>query len=273
MTAPGTAPRIDAVFARLRREGRKAYVAYAVAGDPDPESSLAVLRALVDGGVDILELGYPFSDPILDGATIQRANRRAVSAAGNLAATLDLVAAFRRTDRHTPIILMGYANPLAAMGYAAFAGRAAAAGVDGVIVADMPLRESDDFLRALDGNGLCMVPLAAPNLEEKDFALKPGVGGFLYCIPVIGPTGGPSASAEAIRAAVARCRGATPLPVLVGFGIKTPDAAAEVAGIADGVIVGSVLVESASAMPADPGGFGRLVAGFRAAIDAASGTG
>lgn len=267
-----TPNRIDVMFDRLKAEGRKALVTFAVADDPDREESLAALHAFVASGIDLIELGYPFSDPILDGATIQRANRRALEGGGNLAAALDLVAAFRQTDTTTPIILMGYSNPLVAMGYEAFASRAAAAGVDGIIAADMPLREADDLLAQLDKNGLVMVALSAPTLDAADFSARPGVGGFLYCIPVVGSTGGPSASIETISGAVERLRPLTKLPVLVGFGIKTPQAAAQTAAVADGAIVASALIEEVHSKNPDRtsrlAAYARLIGDYRQALDA-----
>jgi tryptophan synthase alpha chain len=222
--AARTANRIDACLSRLKRGGAKAFVTYLVAGYPDQATSLEQMRCLVASGIDMIEVGFPFSDPILDGATIQALNRRAVSAGGSLSRTLALCAEFRKADKRTPVILMGYSNPLAAMGYPTFAHRAASAGVDGVIVADMPLREAKPLL---DG------------LPAKEFAAEvPGVGGFLYCIPVSGPTGGPSATNRQTRAAVARCRAASALPIIVGFGIKTPAAAAAAARTGNGVLEG-----------------------------------
>jgi tryptophan synthase alpha chain len=236
--------RIDAMFARLRTENRKAFVTFTVASDPSFEESLARLKTFAASGIDLIEIGHPFSDPILDGATIQKANRRALAAGGNLRRTLELCHAFRETDDQTPLILMGYSNPIVTMGYERFAEAAAEAGIDGLIAADFPLREADDLVRALAKHGLYMIPLAAPTLEARDFAVeKPGIGGFLYCIPVVGPTGGPSASREVIAEAVERCRRQSALPVMVGFGVKTPDLAADVAKVADGVIVATALID------------------------------
>ena len=266
--------RIDRMFARLKAERRSAFATYTVACDPSFEDSLERLRLLAGNGIDLLEIGHPFSDPILDGATIQTANRRALDAGGSLPRTLDLCAAFRTGDDTTPIVLMGYANPILAMGYEAFAARASAAGVDGLIVADMPLREAEPLLKVLGRHGLVMIPLAAPSLPAEDFVSgRKGVGGFLYCIPVVGPTGGPSASIEAIGEAVARCRAVSRLPVMVGFGVKTPEMAAAVAGVADGVIVATALIDRFEAMRGSEDGeaFGRFAARFvsdyRAAID------
>ncbi len=267
--------RIQTMFDQLRAEHKKAFVTFAIASDPSFEESLASLHAFVDAGIDLIELGYPFSDPILDGATIQHANRRGLASGGNLTKALELVAAFRATNQTTPLILMGYANPLLAMGYEAFAERAAVAGVDGVIAADMPLREAGELTAALDARGLVMIPLAAATLDDKDFAERPGVGGFLYCIPVVGPTGGPSATIDVIRDAVERCRRSTTLPVLVGFGIKTPEAAAETANAADGVVVASALIDKVlqDAGNDDPDArlrsYVRHIEQFRLAIDGA----
>ncbi len=236
--------RIDRMFRRLRSEGRKAFATFTLSSDPSFEESLERLRLLVSNGIDLLEIGHPFSDPVLDGATIQSANRRALAAGGNLSRTFEICAAFRTVDDVTPIVLMGYANPIVSMGYESFATRAASAGIDGLIVADMPLREAGPLLDALSREGLFFIPLAAPTVAAEDFTSRhPGVGGFLYCIPVVGPTGGPSASQQAITEAVSRCRMASDLPVMVGFGVKTPAMAADVAGVADGVVVASVLIE------------------------------
>ncbi len=271
---PSPAPRIDALFGRLKAADRKAFVTFLVACDPDFDESLATMHAMATAGIDLIELGYPFSDPILDGATIQRSNRRGLAAGGSLARALDLVTAFRQQDGMTPVILMGYSNPIVVMGETEFARRAAEAGVDGLIAADMPLREADVLLEALARHGLAMIPLSAPTLEVADFIERPGVGGFHYCIPLVGPTGGPSATIEETRAAVGRCRAVTALPVLVGFGIKTPEAAAATAATCDGAVVASALIEGVVSDPANTSrntriaAFGRDIRRFRAAIDA-----
>jgi tryptophan synthase alpha chain len=232
------------MFARLKSENRPAFVTYTVANDPNFDSSLALMHRFVSAGIDLIEIGHPFSDPILDGATIQKANLRGLAAGGNLGRTLDLCAAFRCTNTTTPLVLMGYANPLAAMGYDSFARRASEAGIDGLIAGDFPLREAGALLDALARYGISMIPMAAPTLAAKDFLSDhPAVGGFLYCIPVVGPTGGPSASIEAIAAGVDRCREVSNLPILVGFGVKTPEMAAQVGQIADGVIVATALID------------------------------
>lgn len=266
--------RIDRLFRRLKAEDRKAFATFTLSSDPSFDESLERMHLLVKSGIDLLEIGHPFSDPVLDGATIQTANRRALAAGGNLSRTFDLCAAFRRQDDATPIVLMGYANPIVTMGYDAFATRAAAAGIDGLIIADMPLREAGPLLDALASEGVYFVPLAAPTVSAGDFTSShAGVGGFLYCIPVVGPTGGPSASTEAIAEAVARCRLVSSLPVMVGFGVKTPQMAADVAEIADGVVVASVLIEEfermRTALPAEDfdAAAGSLTLEYRRAVD------
>ncbi|WP_174802938.1 tryptophan synthase subunit alpha [Martelella limonii] len=236
--------RIDALFDRLKKQGRKAFATFTVGGDPTHDESLARLKAFVSSGIDLIEIGYPFSDPILDGATIQKANRRAMAAGGNLSGTFELCSTFRKDDDETPLVLMGYANPIIALGVDRFAEKAAEAGIDGIIAADLPLREADALIEALHRHGLYMIPLAAPTLDAADFAVtRPGLGGFLYCIPVVGPTGGPSAPQAAIAEAVERCRRQSKLPVMVGFGVKTPEMAAGVASVADGVIVATALID------------------------------
>jgi tryptophan synthase alpha chain len=268
--------RLDARFARLKAEGRRAFVAYTVACDPSFDDSLERMLIYARAGVDAIEIGFPFSDPILDGDTIRTANRRAIAAGGNLMRAFELCAAFRTQDGATPLVLMGYAAPIVSMGYAKFAENAARAGIDGVIVADMPLREANGLLAALAQHGLVMIPLSAPNLPPTDFAMtKPGLGGFLYCIPVIGATGGPSASRDEVAEAVARCRAVSRLPVLVGFGVKTPEMAAEVAHIADGVIVATALLDKILAlMPAASPAYEEtvieLIRAYRDAIDVVS---
>jgi tryptophan synthase alpha chain len=266
--------RIDHRLSELKRRGRKAFVTYIVAGYPDAAASLEQMRCLVAAGIDMIEVGYPFSDPVLDGATIQALNNRAVAAGGSLSRTLELCRTFRKDDTRTPLILMGYSNPLASMGYANFARRAAAAGVDGVIVGDMPLREAKPLVDELRASHIHFIPLSAPGLPAEEFAAQaPGVGGFLYCIPVSGSTGGPSATRGETRAAVARCRAESALPILVGFGIKTPAGAAAAAHASNGVVVASVLLDrierlrarldSNAVMPA----LTKEIATFRHAID------
>ena len=249
---------------------------YVTAGDPSLSRSLEILHLLVDAGVDIIEVGFPFSDPILDGPVIQQANRRALNSGGSLQATLNLVREFRKSDNISPIILMGYYNPIYAMGPKQFAIAAASSGVDGVIVADLPLQESlEDLLPYLAERGLVQIPLSSPPLPATDIITeRPGLGGFLYCVPIVGPTGGAAASIETISLEVARCRKMTNLPVGVGFGVKTPAAAGDISMVADAVIIGNALVASIANWQ-NEGKTSRecdqqlreFVGGFRAAMD------
>jgi tryptophan synthase alpha chain len=236
--------RIDARFAALKAQGRAAFVAYVMAGDPDTATSLEILRGLPGAGADLVELGFPFSDPMAEGPPIQRASQRALKAGMTLNGTLDLVRRFREGDGTTPLILMGYLNPLLTHGLDAFAKDAAAAGVDGVIVVDCPPEEADPLCDALDANGVALIRLATPTTD--DARLKVVVrrtSGFVYYVSVAGVTGVKEADASAVAPAVARVRKASGLPVAVGFGIKTPERAAAVARVADAAVVGSALVD------------------------------
>jgi tryptophan synthase alpha chain len=243
-----TVQRIDACFAHLRAEGRSAFVAYVMAGDPDPATALEILRGLPAVGADLIELGFPFSDPMAEGPPVQRAAQRALHAGMTLAGTLDLVRRFREADEATPIILMGYLNPILSAGFARFARDAAAAGVDGLIVVDCPPEEADPLADELDAAGVALIRLATPT---TDAARLPVVvrrtSGFVYYVSVAGVTGVKEADATAVAPAVARVREASGLPVAVGFGIRTPERAAAVAQVADAVVVGSALVDQVAA--------------------------
>ena len=249
-------------------------IAYLVAGDPDAARSLALMRALVRGGVDAIELGYPHAEPALDGAAVTAANARALASGGSLDATFAQLSRFRETDEQTPVIAMGYAAPLADHGWARFAGQLADAGGDGLIVADLRLRDARRaLLPALACRGLVLIPLASPNRGPADPVDDvPGIGGFFYAIPVAGSTGGKPPTPDAVADAVARARAVTALPVAVGFGIRTPAHAADAAQLADAVIVGSALVEIVAAHGAADDGPDRLAArarAFRQAVDTA----
>ncbi|MFM8820328.1 MAG: tryptophan synthase subunit alpha [Phenylobacterium sp.] len=236
--------RIDARFARLRAEGRAGFVTYVMAGDPDPETALAILEGLPAAGADLIEVGFPFSDPMAEGPPIQRAAQRALARGMTLQKTLDLVAAFRRRDTETPVILMGYANPLETPGYAAFARAAAEAGVDGLIVVDIPPEEADPLADALDAHDLSLIRLATPTTDDKRLpVVVRRTSGFVYYVSVAGVTGVKEADAGAVAPNVERVRAASGLPVAVGFGVRTDERAAEVARIADAVVVGSALVD------------------------------
>ncbi len=243
-----TTARIDARFAALKAEGRAAFVAYVMAGDPDRATALAILQGLPGAGADLIEVGFPFSDPMAEGPPIQRAAQRALAGGMTLAGTLALIAEFRKTDDVTPIILMGYANPLITWGYATFARDAARAGVDGLIVVDVPPEESDPLADALDAERLSLLHLSTPTSDDARLKIiQRRTTGFAYYVSVAGVTGVKEADAATVAPHVARVRAASGLPVCVGFGIKTPERAAAVARVADGVVVGSALVDEIAA--------------------------
>jgi tryptophan synthase alpha chain len=239
-----TQQRLDACFARCKGEGRAAFVTYVMAGDPDPVSAFEILSGLPAAGADIIELGMPFSDPMAEGPPIQRAAQRSLKQGITVAKTLDIVRRFRQIDQITPIVLMGYLNPILRRGYERFAVEAAEAGVDGLIVVDCPPEESDPLADPLEKAGVSLIRLATPTTDAKRLpAVLRRTSGFVYYVSVAGVTGVKEADADAIRPAVERVRVASGLPVAVGFGIKTPERAAAVARIADAVVVGSALVE------------------------------
>lgn len=236
--------RIDARFAALKAEGRAAFVSYVMAGDPDAETALKILKGLPAAGADLIEVGFPFSDPMAEGPPIQRAAQRALAKGMTLEGTLAAIAAFREGDQDTPIILMGYTNPLVTWGYEAFARDAAAAGVDGLIIVDLPPEEADELADALDANDLSLIRLATPTTDDKRLPVViRRTSGFVYYVSVAGVTGVKEADAQAVAPHVERVRKASGLPVAVGFGIKTPERAAAIAKVADAVVVGSALVD------------------------------
>ncbi len=235
--------RLAARFALCAREDRAALVTFVTAGDPDLDRMPAVLAALVAGGADVIELGMPFTDPMADGPAIQAGNIRSLSSGTTLAAVLAAVAAFRATDAATPLILMGYFNPILAYGVERFAADAAASGLDGTIVVDLPPEEDGELTPHLAAHGLHAVRLATPTTDAARLpAVVGGASGFVYYVAVAGITGAGSGDTADIAAAVARIKAATPLPVAVGFGIRTPAQAAEIAVHADAVVVGSAIV-------------------------------
>jgi tryptophan synthase alpha chain len=243
-----TTARIDARFAALRAEGRSAFVAYVMAGDPDAGTAYEILKGLPAAGADLIELGFPFSDPMAEGPPVQRAAQRGLAAGMTLAGTLALVRRFRDGDDTTPIILMGYLNPILSVGFEAFARDAAAAGVDGLIVVDCPPEEADPLADALDAVGVSLIRLATPTTDDARLpAVVRRTSGFVYYVSVAGVTGVKEADAAAVAPAVARVRAASGLPVAVGFGIRTPERAAAVARVADAVVVGSALVDQVAA--------------------------
>lgn len=239
-----TRTRIDARFAALKAEGRAAFVPYVMAGDPDAATALAILKGLPQAGADLIEVGFPFSDPMAEGPPIQRAAQRALAKGMTLTGTLDLIRSFRADDQTTPVILMGYMNPLVTWGFEAFARDAAAAGVDGVIVVDCPPEEADPLADALEANGLALIFLTTPTTDDKRLpTVIRRASGFVYYVSVAGVTGVKEADAAAVAPNVERIRKAAGLPVAVGFGIKTPERASAIAQVADAVVVGSALVD------------------------------
>ena len=245
-----TTERLNTCFAKLKAEGRAAFIAYVMAGDPDPETAFRILSGLPGAGADIIELGMPFSDPMAEGPTIQRAAQRSLKQGFTVAKTLDVARRFRQADQTTPIVMMGYLNPILSKGYARFAAEAAEAGVDGLIVVDCPPEEADPLADELDKAGVSLIRLATPTTDDKRLpTVLRRTSGFVYYVSVAGVTGVKEADAEAIRPAVQRVKAASNLPVAVGFGVRTPERAAAVAKIADAVVVGSALVdEIASAL-------------------------
>jgi tryptophan synthase alpha chain len=236
--------RIERRFSALRAAGRAGLVAYLTAGDPDRDTSVLLLRGLAGAGADLIEIGMPFSDPMADGPAIQAAGQRALKAGMTLRGTLALVRELRRADDATPIVLMGYYNPIYRYGPAAFARDAASSGVDGVIVVDLPPEEDAELTDPARGAGLAFVRLATPTSDDRRLpVILERAGGFLYYVAIAGITGTRAVDAEAVRAAVARLRRFTALPIAVGFGIKTPEQAAAIARIADAAVVGSALVQ------------------------------
>jgi len=236
--------RLEARFAALRAEGRGGLVTFTTAGDPDYDSSLAIMRGLPGAGADVIELGMPFSDPMADGPAIQASSQRALKSGMTLAKTLDQVRAFRAEDNDTPVVLMGYYNPIYSYGNERFLSDAHAAGVDGLIIVDLPPEEDDELCRPTLDAGLHWIRLATPTTDDKRLpAVLANTSGFVYYVSILGITGTRSAAAAAVAKAVARLKRHTDLPVAVGFGIKTPEQAAETVRGADAAVVGSALVE------------------------------
>jgi len=245
--------RIDARFAELRAAGRKAFVSYIMAGDPDRDTSLAVMKGLPEAGVDIIELGVPFTDPMADGPTIQKAGQRALAGGMTLDTALGMVAEFRREDDATPIVLMGYYNPIYSRGVARFLEDARAAGVDGLIVVDLPPEEDDELCVPALAAGIDFIRLATPTTDDARLPkVLTNTSGFVYYVSITGITGAAAAEATEVAPEVARIKAHTDLPVIVGFGIRTPETAASVASVADGCVVGSAIVgEISKGRPVD----------------------
>ncbi|MDH5357042.1 MAG: tryptophan synthase subunit alpha [Gammaproteobacteria bacterium] len=264
--------RIRQCFEKLKADGQTALIPYITAGDPEPWVTVSILHALVDAGANILELGIPFSDPMSDGPVIQKACERALKNDVSLHDVLDIVRQFREKDTETPIVLMGYANPLEAMGYKEFAINAQKVGVDGVLTVDMPPEESDEFLSIMDEHDIDTIFLVAPTTSVERMAkIAQYARGFIYYVSIKGVTGTASLDVAEVTEKMATLRQCTDLPLGVGFGIRDGKSAAEVAEIADAVVVGSALVrcieEHASRPEELPAALAGLLAEMRHAMN------
>ena len=265
--------RISQCFENLKADGQTALIPYVTAGDPEPWVTVPVMHALVEAGADILELGIPFSDPMSDGPVIQKACERALKYEVSLIHVLDMVKKFREKDTDTPVVLMGYANPIEAMGYKMFAQLAQHAGVDGVLTVDMPPEEADEFLSLMDEHGIDTIFLVAPTTsKERMQKIAQYARGFIYYISIKGVTGSAALDVSSVEAQLADLRSCTDLPIGVGFGIRDGQSAAAVANVADAVIVGSTLVrcieEHADRPEELPAAVAGLLAEMRHAINA-----
>jgi len=268
--------RISTCFDSLQQNGRKALIPYVTAGDPQPDVTVKLMHAMVNAGADILELGVPFSDPMAEGPVIQRAMERALEHHVSLRDVLGMVAEFRTADNETPVLLMGYLNPVEVMGYAEFARQASEAGVDGVLLVDLPPEEGDDFVAIARRFEIDPIHLVAPNTDGTRIdRIARAASGFIYYVSVKGITGAANLNAEAVAEKLAAIRTHTDLPVGVGFGIKDGVTAAQVAEVADAVIVGSALVRRIEALADTPEkipvDLGTFLAELRVAIDEATG--
>ena len=240
--------RIDAKFAELRAAGKKAFVAYIMAGDTDYDTGLEVMQGLPAAGVDVIELGLPFTDPMADGSTIQLAGQRALEGGQTLEKTLQYARTFRETDDTTPIVLMGYYNPIYSRGVDRFLVDAKEAGIDGLIIVDLPPEEDSELCIPAQAAGINFIRLATPTTDDKRLpTVLQNTSGFVYYVSVTGITGAAAAQAGDVGPEVARIKAKTDLPVIVGFGIKTPEAAEAIAKVADGAVVGSAIVEKIGA--------------------------
>ena len=235
--------RIDDTFARLKSENKKAFVAYVMAGDPNYDTSLDLVKGLPGAGVDIIELGLPFTDPMADGPTIQLAGQRALEAGMTLEKTLQMARDFRATDATTPIVLMGYYNPIYSRGVDKFLVDAKEAGIDGLIVVDLPPEEDDELCIPAQQAGLNFIRLATPTTDDKRLPkVMQNTSGFVYYVSITGITGAAAAQATDVAPEVARIKAASNLPVIVGFGVRTPETAKGIASVADGTVVGSAII-------------------------------
>ncbi|MDY0047468.1 MAG: tryptophan synthase subunit alpha [Thauera propionica] len=262
--------RIQTVFQRLQGEGRKALIPFVTAGFPEPALTLPLMRALVEGGADIIELGVPFSDPMADGPTIQRASECALAQGMSMRKVLDAVRAFRSENTATPVVLMGYANPIEAMGVETFVAAARDAGVDGVLVVDYPPEESVAFAGAAKGAGLDPIFLLAPTSSEQRFADVAAVGsGYIYYVSLKGVTGSGKLDIDEVARRIPQIRAAVGMPVGVGFGIRDADSARRIGAVADAVVIGSRIIEEIEQSPRDEAAqrVAAFMRGIREALD------
>ena len=267
--------RIAARFDSLRAQERTALIPFVTAGDPHPGATVPVMHAMVEAGADLIELGVPFSDPMADGPVIQRASERALAAGMTFPGVLDIVEEFRARDGETPVVLMGYLNPLEAAGYSAAAERAAAAGVDGILTVDLPPEEADEFVREVRAHGIDPVFLVSPTSSDERIARICGeASGFVYYVSLKGVTGAATLDTDDVAARMARIRRETDLPVGVGFGIHDGESAARIARVSDAVVVGSAVVARVEANAESPDSLPEILAAFigelRGAMDAAT---
>jgi tryptophan synthase alpha chain len=240
--------RIAARFAELKRQGRGALIPFLEAWDPDHETSMALLRGMPEAGADLIEIGMPFTDPMADGPIIQAAAKRGLNAGVKVARVLDMVRAFRTADAATPVVLMGYLNPILSYGTERFCADAAAAGVDGLIIVDLPTEEADLLLPFSNANGLDFIRLIAPTTDDERLPhVLNGSSGFVYYVSITGITGTGSATVEQLRAAIPRIRRVTDLPIAIGFGVRTPEQAGTASRIADAAVVASSLIDTLAA--------------------------
>ncbi len=274
--------RIDTRFADLKRQGRAALVTFLTAGDPDTETSLAILKALPDAGADVIEVGMPFTDPMADGPAIQASSQRALKAGQNMTKTLAMIRSFRAADDTTPIVLMGYYNPIYIYGVEKFLVDAKEAGIDGLIVVDLPPEEDDELCLPALKAGLNFIRLATPTTDDKRLpAVLANTSGFVYYVSITGITGAATADPWAVTAAVGRIKRHTKLPVAVGFGVKSAEQARAIAQSADGVVVGSALIDAlratldadGKAQAASVGAVTKLVASLAAGVRSAKRSG
>jgi tryptophan synthase alpha chain len=263
--------RIAQAFARLKSQGRKALIPFITAGDPEPGLTLPLMRALVAGGADIIELGVPFSDPMADGPTIQRASERALAYGTSLRTVLAMVREFRKQDGATPVVLMGYANPIEAYGQAEFAADAALVGVDGVLVVDYPPEECAEFSALLKQRGLDPIFLLAPtSTDQRISEVAAAGGGYIYYVSLTGVTGSAKLDLDEVARRIPAIRARVGMPIGVGFGIRDGQTAARIAALADGVVVGSRIIEEVEQSSPDeaPRRVTALLADIRQAMDA-----